>query len=463
MKRLSKIGISVFPLLLLSITRCQDFVDVNPPSTRLTSQAVFESDATATAATLGMYESMLRGNSFGASGAPSSIATIAGIYSDEFTNYFSPNAPFAQNNVEASNSTVLSIWSSAYSTIYIANSVIDGLDKSTKVTSTVKSQLQGEALFVRAFCHFYLTQLFGSVPLVLTTDYRNNALIHRATETDVYSQIIDDLEKARGLLGKDYVSSDRARPNAWCATALLARVFLFNGNWQQAELAADEVINNTALYALEPDLSKVFVKSSGEAMWQLSSTTPASFNTYEGSYYILTTAPQVQALSKNLLQAFEPADQRYSSWIKAFNSGVTTFYYSFKYKIKGGTSPLQEHSIVLRLAEQYLIRAEARVHLAKVSGSNSATSDINSIRNRAGLGDMLFISEEEALLAIEKERQIELFSEWGHRWFDIKRTGRADAILSTIKPQWNMRALLLPVPENEMINNPNLKPQNPGY
>ena len=462
MKRIYNIT-KMVALLSLSAVGCEDFVDVGLPSTKLTAEAVFTSDATASAAALGMYESMLRASSFGANGTPGSIATTTGIYSDELVNYYSPNAPFAQSDLAASNSTVLSLWSSAYSTIYTANAVIEGLDGSSSVSSPVKHQLAGEAFLVRAFCHFYLTNLFGHIPLVLSTDYRNNGKISRSEQAIVYDQIIHDLQQANERLGQSYVSAERARPSAWSAKALLARVYLFTGKWEEAEITATEIIDNTSLFQLEPDLANVFLKNSREAIWQLSSTVPTSYNTYEGSYFILTSVPQVQALSQHLLQAFDPDDQRHLAWVGSFSDGVTTFFYPFKYKVKGGSNPLQEHSIVLRLAEQYLIRAEARARLGKLTGDHSAASDINTIRARAGLGELSFASEDDALLAIEKERQVELFSEWGHRWLDIKRMGRAVAVLSTAKPHWEQKALLFPIPENELINNPQLKPQNPGY
>jgi len=64
---------------------------------------------------------------------------------------------------------------------------------------------------------------------------------------------------------------------------------------------------------------------------------------------------------------------------------------------------------------------------------------------------------------IEQERRIELLGEWGHRWFDLKRTGRADVVLSGLKPNWNSEDVLLPIPESEILSNANLLPQNPGY
>lgn len=116
--------------------------------------------------------------------------------------------------------------------------------------------------------------------------------------------------------------------------------------------------------------------------------------------------------------------------------------------------------MVFRLAEQYLIRAEARAQQGDATG---AKADINAIRNRAGLPDTDADGQASILAAIEHERRIEFFTEWGHRWFDLKRTGRADAVLSPIKPNWQSTDVLFPIPLQEIENNPNLLPQNAGY
>jgi hypothetical protein len=114
----------------------------------------------------------------------------------------------------------------------------------------------------------------------------------------------------------------------------------------------------------------------------------------------------------------------------------------------------------LRLAEQYLIRGEARAHQNNVQG---AQEDLNIIRSRAGLGATTANDESSLLAVIETERQVELFAEWGHRWFDLKRTGRADAVLSLEKaPNWQSTDRLYPIPFEEIKINPSLT-QNPGY
>jgi hypothetical protein len=115
--------------------------------------------------------------------------------------------------------------------------------------------------------------------------------------------------------------------------------------------------------------------------------------------------------------------------------------------------------MVLRLGEQYLIRSEARAQQNDLSGSES---DINIIRSRALLSGISNLSRDELLDTIAHERQVELFCEWGHRWFDLKRTGKLSAILRPIKPNWNDYAQLYPIPVTELANDPNLT-QNPGY
>jgi hypothetical protein len=119
-----------------------------------------------------------------------------------------------------------------------------------------------------------------------------------------------------------------------------------------------------------------------------------------------------------------------------------------------------EYLMVLRLAEQFLIRAEARAHQKNLA---DAISDLNIIRHRAGLPDLSSsLVQADVLAAVEKEKRIEFFAEFGHRWFDLKRTGRVDAVLAPIKPLWTSTAAFYPLPFSELQKDPNLT-QNPGY
>ncbi|HCO85286.1 MAG TPA: RagB/SusD family nutrient uptake outer membrane protein, partial [Arenibacter sp.] len=122
-----------------------------------------------------------------------------------------------------------------------------------------------------------------------------------------------------------------------------------------------------------------------------------------------------------------------------------------------------EYSMVLRLAEQYLIRAESRAMQGNISG---AIADVDVLRSRAGL-DLINdiepeINKEGLLNIISEERKLELFSEWGHRWFDLKRTGKASQVLMPLKPLWQETDVLFPIPQVELDKNQNLH-QNVGY
>ena len=333
----------------------------------------------------------------------------------------------------------------------------------------------GEALFVRAFCHFYLVNMFGDVPLITNTKVLENTNKPRTPTADVYKSVIADLEAAKNLLGVNYPgNAERTRPNKAAATALLARVYLYTGNFAAAELQASEVIANTATYKILPtaEMNNVFLKNSQEAIWQLQVVnTGLNRNTFEGNTIVPTGTP-LYRLTKGttgLEDAFETGDRRRANWVATFTTTTNLVYtYPFKYKVRVGT-PVTEYSMVLRVAEQYLIRAEARAQQNKLG---DAVNDLNIIRQRAGLGNLGALSDlPSAMLAIEKERRLELFTEWGHRWFDLKRwksvTGdatktRADDILPATKTAWKPTAKLWPIPTSALTTNPNLTP-NPGY
>ena len=145
---------------------------------------------------------------------------------------------------------------------------------------------------------------------------------------------------------------------------------------------------------------------------------------------------------------------------KTSSDGLTTLFFANKYKSIFNVTESLEHSIIFRLEEQYLIRAEAKAHLGIIEESQT---DLNTIRNRAGLANTTASTKETLLTAILNERFVEFFTEQGQRWFDLKRTEEAKNEIATIKSNWNDTDLLLPIPETEIEVNPNLKPQNPGY
>jgi len=461
MKRYKIIVVLIGLLPIALIEGCQKFITVDPPVTQLVSSSVFESDQTALSAMNGIYGTLQGPDGF-ANGGTQSVGFLTGLSSDELTNYYTypDQIQFYQNALNKNNNTLYNaFWVVPYNCIYDANSLLQGISGSTKISSAVKRELTGEAKFIRAFCNFYLTNLFGNVPLITTTDYNVNANAFRANKDSVYSQIIADLTDAQSLMAGDYSFSngERIRPNSWAATAMMARVYLYTGRWKDAEGQATAVINESDQYAMVSDLNQVYLKNSNEAIWQLMPNAPG-LNTNEGSVYILTSEPVYATLSPELVNAFEPGDLRLQNWVADTIIGLDTFYYSFKYKVKSSET-LTEYSMVLRLAEQYLIRAEARINQDNLNG---AMEDLNVIRERAGLPLISILDKSTLLSDVVHERQVELFTEWGHRWLDLKRTGRANSILSIIKADWQSTDTLFPIPQGEIQKDVNLT-QNPGY
>ena len=447
-------------LLSFFINSCDSFVEVDLPKSQLTTTTVFEDYATADAAITDIYakirdKGLLTGNNRG-------LSNHLGNYSDELVPYGSPSNPsfsFYNNGLLAENPDVAQYWNDSYNQIYAANALIEGAEASTKLSDQNKKQLKGEALFIRALLHLYLVNLFGDIPYVTGTDYKKNSTVSRMPEAEVYEHIISDLESATALLQNDYSEMGRIRPEKYAAHALLARVYLYKKSYPEAANEASAVLNQTDLFALE-NINEAFLLDSKETIWQLGSA-EAGQNTQEAATFIfLSGPPPLVALSDDLVSSFMASDLRYSNWIQAVSDGSSTWYHAYKYKEQNFTSSSKEYSIVFRLAEQYLIRAEARAQQGDLIG---AKEDLNKIRQRAGLQDTNAITKEEILSAVLQERRWEFFTEFGHRFFDLKRFNQIDQVLSGSKPGWNASDSLFPLPQSELSTNPNLRPQNLGY
>ncbi|WP_343748186.1 RagB/SusD family nutrient uptake outer membrane protein [Fluviicola sp.] len=455
-----KIKFILLATITLWLYGCSKFIDVDNPTNRITGDVVFQEDATAIAAINGCYARFPAVNLYFANGGSS---VFLGMYADEvITNLTTASYREFANSALTSTNTIVynNFWRNAYETIYQLNRCIIGLQNSTAISPAVKNQLQGECHFMRAFCYFYLTNLFGDVPLTTEVNYEDNAKLSRTTTATVYAQMKDDLLMARNLLRPEYPSAGKFRANKYVATALLARVCLYTEQWQDAEIYSTEVINS-GLYIL-PAPANAFLEASSEAIWQLT-IDGQTFNTQEGTNFVPvatgTTLPSYP-LTTSLRTSFESGDLRCTNWVGTKVVSGTTHYFPNKYKSRGTVVTAKvEQPIVLRLGEQFLIRAEARFKLNNAAG---AVDDLRIIRNRASLTTNINSNDLVAVQnAIIKERRIELFAEYGHRWFDLKRTGGLTAALS-YKPEWQSTDALFPIPNAELLLNTNLTP-NPGY
>ncbi len=453
-------GIISFQFILCS---CKKFIDIGLPNNQIQSTKVFADDSTATSTLLGLYSEMMRTTLHLTNGG---LSLYAGLSSDEITNT-STNAstdPITTNSISSDNSVINgNFWTPAYSKIYTANAILEGLTNSTSLSDSVKYSIEGETKVIRALYLFYLVNLFGDVPMTLHTNYQANSIMPRSPSQQIYDQIINDLKDAELILKSNYPSTGRARINKWTATAILARVYLYRGDWSNAETKATMVINSGS-YSLVANLDNVFLATSNEIIWQMPPV-PSLNNTSEGANFnpSTTTTKPAYALTTYLINAFEAGDQRKTKWIKSniisTPAPPVTYYYPYKYKIRTGGGAT-ENNVVVRLAEMYLIRAEARAQQFNIPGSQT---DLNIVRARAGLPNTAANNQATLLSAVEHERQTELFTEWGHRWLDLKRTNRANAVLGIEKaPNWQPDDALYPIPFAQIERNPFLI-QNPGY
>ncbi|WP_113662356.1 RagB/SusD family nutrient uptake outer membrane protein [Pedobacter nanyangensis] len=443
-------------LLCLTVS-CKKFVEVNNVTDQLYAAEVFDNRGTANSAIAGIY-STFKQNLF--MSATSSMSIFTGLASDElknrsssitFDNYF-------QNNLFPQDMS----WAGNYNTIYLCNAAIERLEKSS-LAENVKNPFIGEAKFLRALNYYFLVNQYGAVPLVLATDVEISSKTVRTPVNEVYAQMIADLLDAQTKLNPDYSfnSNNRTRANKWVATGLLARIYLHTSDFAKAEIQSNAVIQS-GLYNLIGISSQLYGRNNNEAIFQITNLT--SNQNYEAVLFLPSTNPNF-VLTSSMTNSFEPNDQRKEKWTKRYTVGTETFYTPFKFTVTavGNT----EQTTLLRLAEQYLIRAESRIQQNKIA---DGVADLNILRTRASLPSPNHlvpiadnISKENALLAVERERRNELFAENGLRWYDIKRTGRVNTIMALEKPgTWKATAALWPIPLGD-IQKFNSITQNPGY
>jgi hypothetical protein len=293
---------------------CSKFVATDTAPSLVSIGEVYKTDATATAAVSAMYSYSnnitLLGN----------ISYLDGIYADElqYTGTSTNLLEFAGSNISSTNSSSESnFWTYSYYMIGQANLAIDGLTNSTTLTPSLKSQLLGEAKFFRAFAFFYLAHHFGGVPLSLSATQIDNAFLPRSAADEIWAQVISDLKDAEALLPTAYAgtSGQRGRVNKWAAAALLARTYLYNKDYVNAEAQATLVISS-GTYSLDA-LSNVFINTSKETILQFA--TYYGYSTFGPNYRTTTSAttvaPPIYVLYPTFTNSFEPGDTRKTSWV----------------------------------------------------------------------------------------------------------------------------------------------------
>ena len=342
------------------------------------------------------------------------------------------------------------LWLTAYNTINISNNVLSGLGV---VAADDKGWVEGEALFIRAITYFQLVRFYAKpyeagqanaqpgVPLVLTPTrvIGADSKVARNTVQEVYNQIITDLTKAESLLPED----NEWRASKGAAAALLARVYLQQGDYAKARDAANRVIGS-GVYGLLKNYEDVFNRdeNSSEDIFAIQLTTQDGVNAMNTHFSIPDFGGRdgdVEILEGHLA-LYDPADDRLALFYDG-NGAIRT----------GKWNNLYGNVNIIRLAEMYLIRAECNQRLGTAVGA-TPLADYNKVHTRAGLAAATSVTLDKILL----ERRLELAHE-GHKIHDIKRLKQSVGPLA-----YNADKLVFPIPQREIVANPSLQ-QNSGY
>lgn len=460
MKNIYKIKIIVTLCSLFCFASCEKFIDTDLPYNQIGTEEVFSDASSANAALSGLYAELWSSSII--SGDVSGSTAVLGTYTDDLTCY----SAYIQNGIVdlynnahiPSNTIVYNFWSKAYKHIYYANSIIKGVSESKLISQSNKDRLIGEAVILRSLLYYNLSQIFDEIPYTISTDYTYNSKLKKISKEELLSHLEKDVSSVLNGLSDQYANQERIFVNRKVGELILAKIYLLQQKWTNAESLLLPIIQSP-LYTFETDITKVFLKTGKHILWQLK---PANTTDATKEYLLFnftTSIPTSFALSESLVNSFELGDLRKQNWILPVVISQKTYYRPMKYK-NPTNSNSTENSVVLRLEEVYLLYAET---LTRQNRIEEAKIWIDKLRQRAGVGVLPTGLTQTAMFnKIEEESRHEFFAEMGHRFFDLKRLDMMNKI-AVSKPNWKTFHSAFPIPERELIINPNLNPQNSGY
>jgi starch-binding outer membrane protein, SusD/RagB family len=438
--------LSVF--LLFGSVSCKKYLTEAPSNALPFNQSIVDL-GTSRAAILGAYDGV---QNYYAGNYP----TLGTITADNvvFNGTLSQYLQLDQNAIPPDNVTTVAAYQGIYKAINAANSVIAYVPAVTDplLTQTEKNSILGEAYFIRALGYFDLGRGWGGVQLQIKPTDNLDAVkgVKRSSLSDTYTLVQSDLTQSELLLPEDATTRNRAQKSA--ARALRARLDLYRQNWDSAEAYASKVIGNSK-YVLVANFASFFTSPflSSESVLELSFSAndknsfwnlwyPSSLG---GQYTLKPSAAIISKLNDPVVGGSR----------KSLIAGSGASVYGQLYNT---SSTSTDPAYLIRIAELYLIRAEARAHLGNLPG---ALNDINAVRARAGVPPSAAATQADILQAIEDENGVEFAFE-AHRWFDLVRTQRAGTVLGLT----NTNYWLFPLPLSDVLSDPDLLGKNnPGY
>jgi hypothetical protein len=436
-------------LLLLSFISCENFLDLTPDNAIPAGNPTISNVGTLRAALIGAYNELqgYGGELVTLGTAPADNAIANGTQ----TQYFQ----LAGNAVPTDNVTTVSAYQSIYRAINCANTIIASIENLNDplLSEAEKNRTLGEAYFIRAVGYFDLARGWGGVQIQTKPTDNLNVIkgIKRSSQNETYNQVLLDLIEAEKLLPDDTSTRNRAQKSA--AKALRARLHLYREQWEDAERYASEVISNSKYELVKP--YKTFFTPpflSKESVFELTSSLNDKSNYW--SVWLPSALGGQHSLKPSDKIVAKLNDPAIGGSRNVLIDGTGNTLHSTLYGNSTGIDPFY----IIRIAELYLIRAEARAKKA-TPDFVGAVADLDAIRTRADVspwgGDKT--DKNKIIEAIEEENNVEFAFE-AHRWFDLVRTQRAGEVLGVT----NTNFWVFPIPQSDIFSDPDVE-QNPGY
>lgn len=445
---MKKIIISIFTAIALS--GCNDFMDLKPID--FPTEETFYTDVKGLeGAIIGIYDELQSSDQYG-----SKFMTLMEVRGDNVKNDNSGASGGITYQIEVftetpANSNLSGAWLSLYKTIYRCNLVLQNT-KEVQMTEEQRTQIAGQASFIRALCYFNLIRLWGEVPIITKTqtvaEARNNK---RSPVSEVYDLIIKDLIVAKGL-PEVWDESERGRATSYAAHALLAKVYLYMKNYQEVVNELTPVVadinakRNLSLVPM-PQTFPNNLKTSKDIIFAVQYLKGGvGESAHQNNRYRNNDNGNIISLEQT---EFESSDDNRKALVAPTGSGQRPG----KFNAPAANNETSADFPVMRCAEVMLMYAEAVNELSTVPTQEALDAGLA----RKTLEELP--TKETFRQAVYKERRLELALECD-RWFDIVRTGQ----MATVFPGIATYRQLYPIPQTEIENvNDKTGWQNEGY
>ena len=447
---MKKIIISIFTAIALS--GCNDFIDLKPID--FPTEETFYTDVKGLeGAIIGIYDELQSSDQYG-----SKFMTLMEVRGDNVKNDNSGASGGITYQIEVftetpANSNLSGAWLSLYKTIYRCNLVLQNT-KEVQMTEEQRTQIAGQASFIRALCYFNLIRLWGEVPIITKTQ-----TVAEARVSEVYDLIIKDLIVAKGL-PEVWDESERGRATSYAAHALLAKVYLYMKNYQEVVNELTPVVadinakRNLSLVPM-PQTFPNNLKTSKDIIFAVQYLKGGvGESAHQNNRYRNNDNGNIISLEQT---EFESSDDNRKALVAPTGSGQRPG----KFNAPAANNETSADFPVMRCAEVMLMYAEAVNELSTVP-TQEALDALNAVRTNAGLAGKTLEelpTKETFRQAVYNERRLELALECD-RWFDIVRTGQ----MATVFPGIATYRQLYPIPQTEIENvNDKTGWQNEGY